>query len=78
MINKEEVYPILITVLKNNDALLIESAGKYQIVPVSGGVPQGWKILDRQPTPDRSIRGQGRTVKQEELESNISPSSLTE
>jgi type II secretory pathway component GspD/PulD (secretin) len=47
-ITLEEVYSLLVTILKNNDALLIEAAGKYQIVR-SGDVPQGWKILNRQP-----------------------------
>jgi TonB family protein len=71
-ITREQVYSILMTVLKNNDALLIESAGQYQIVLVSGDMPQGWKTVGRQPAPpDLSIRRQRRFVKQEELESHI-------
>ncbi len=71
VIGREQVYSILNTVLKNNGALIIESAGNYQIVPASRNVPQGWKILDSPPAPSRSFPRHGRVVKQEELESHI-------
>jgi hypothetical protein len=71
-IGSEQVYSILNTALKNNGAAIIESAGNYQIVPVSRNVPQGWKILDSPPASSRSFpRHSQRVVKQEELESHI-------
>jgi type II secretory pathway component GspD/PulD (secretin) len=71
-IGREQVYSILNAVLKNNGALIIESAGNYQIVPASRDVPQGWKISDSPPAPSRSFPRPGqRGVKQEELEFHI-------
>ncbi|MBZ5500389.1 MAG: energy transducer TonB [Acidobacteriia bacterium] len=70
-ITRDLAYSILSTVLKNNDARIIESAANYQVVPASRDVPQGWKVFDRQPALDRSAGGQRRYVKQEELESHI-------
>jgi hypothetical protein len=41
-ISKEEMFQILMVVLKNNNAMLIESDGKYRIVPFSKTLPEGW------------------------------------
>jgi hypothetical protein len=76
-IGPEQMYSILNTVLKNNGALIIESDGKYQIVPASRKLLQGWKILNSPPALPRSISSfptrviGTRHAKQEEFESHI-------
>jgi hypothetical protein len=44
-ITKDVVFSLLISVLKNNNAKIIESAGQFQVVPISQNPPSGWKIL---------------------------------
>ena len=48
-IPKETLAPILMTVLDNNDAVLVESMGEYQIVPKSKELPRQWKVLTNVP-----------------------------
>jgi uncharacterized protein YbdZ (MbtH family) len=40
---------LFMAVLKNNNAMLIESKGEYQIVPVSPSAPSGWNRVAQFP-----------------------------
>jgi hypothetical protein len=49
VIPAETQFPILMAVLENSDAVLIESMGEYQIIPKSKALPGQWKILTELP-----------------------------
>jgi hypothetical protein len=53
-IPKESLAQILMTILDNNGAMIIERSGEYQIVPKSKELPGQWKILTNIPSPDPS------------------------
>jgi hypothetical protein len=53
-IPKESLAQILITILENNGAMIIERLGEYQIVPKSKELPGQWKILTNLPSSDPS------------------------
>jgi hypothetical protein len=56
MIRTEMLLPILTTVLENNDAVLVEFMGEYQIVPKSKELPKEWKVLTDLPQSVPSIK----------------------
>ena len=49
-ISKESLAPVLMTILENNEAILIERLGEYQIVPKSKELPRQWNILTNPPS----------------------------
>jgi len=51
IIPREALFPILMVVLDNNDAVLVESKGEYQIVPKFKKLPEQWKVLTDLPPP---------------------------
>jgi hypothetical protein len=48
-ISREEALQILITVLKNNNAVLIGSGMGYRVIPASKAIPAGWELVTRLP-----------------------------
>jgi hypothetical protein len=50
-IAQEELFPILLVVLKNFDARIIESSGKYQILSIFSDIQPEWKSLIPPPEP---------------------------
>jgi hypothetical protein len=70
-IQREKALELLITLLKDNNSMLLESNGNYEIIPVSNGVPEGWTRI-HQPFPLKpGLSKQRRSLSQNEWESHI-------
>jgi len=52
-VTREIAFATLMTVLKNNDAVIIHSVGKYQIVSKPKDLPPGWEVLTYLPLSPR-------------------------
>jgi type II secretory pathway component GspD/PulD (secretin) len=50
-ITREMVFQILMAVLENNDARIVECAGRYEVVPVFHALPFQCEILTHEPPP---------------------------
>jgi TonB family protein len=72
-ISRERVFEVLLALLANNDAILIRSAGIYEIVPASKDLPAKWeRVTGQSPISlESGIRRQRRSVPQTELESHV-------
>ncbi len=49
--SREEIFPLFVLILKNNNAALIKEDGVYQIVPISSALKRGIEIIERLPEP---------------------------
>jgi general secretion pathway protein D len=56
--SKDDVFPIFVRVLKNNNAALVKSGNLYSIVPMSQGIKEGLEIIDVLPPapPTRPVQ----------------------
>jgi type II secretory pathway component GspD/PulD (secretin) len=70
-IQKTQVQELVMALLQNNKATLIESNGKYEIIPASKPIPAGWTELTQPPPLKPGITKPRRSLYQQEWESHI-------
>jgi type II secretory pathway component GspD/PulD (secretin) len=70
-IDRTRMLELLMALLKNSNAKLIESGGKHEIIPAFRPVPAGWTEISQPPLLKPGIRKQRKSLNQQELKTHI-------